>query len=344
MRIRALMIRIIRQFLRDRRTLALMLVAPLLILTLMSLIFNGDTYVPKIGISGVPGPVENALKETDAEVENVNAADVDAAKLLLQSGDYDAVLLFADERPQLVLEGSDPSKSKSVMLTIQTAFQKLLPASAQTEPSITYLYGSSDLVSFDWFGPVLIGVFSFFFVFLIAGIAFLRERTGGTLERIMASPMKRTDMVLGYVCGFGIFTLLQAGLIAWFSVDILGMLMVGSFGYVLLITALLALTALSLGILLSAFAANEFQMMQFIPLVIVPQVFFSGLFPLETIVSWLRVLSYAMPLTYGADALRTVMVKGGGWSDIAADVYVLVGFSLAFMLLNVAALKKYRSM
>lgn len=144
--------------------------------------------------------------------------------------------------------------------------------------------------------------------------------------------------------GFGLFTTIQASLISWFAIDVLDMMMEGSFWYVLLITFLLAMTALALGMLLSAFANNELQMVQFIPLVVVPQVFFSGLFNLDTMEQWLRSLSVIMPLTYGADALRDIMVRGEGFSAIAVDVYVLLGFTLLFMLLNVVALKKYRKL
>jgi ABC-2 type transport system permease protein len=200
------------------------------------------------------------------------------------------------------------------------------------------------MAAFDNFGPVLIGFFAFFFVFLISGVSFLRERTGGTLERLLASPLRRWEIVAGYVLGFGLFTMIQAALIAWFAVDVLGLMMEGSFGYVMLVTLLLSVTALTIGTFLSAFANNELQMIQFIPLVIVPQVFFSGLFNLDTMSEWLRWLSKLMPLYYGADALRDVMIRGKGWTDIAADVYVLIAFSLCIMALNVFALRKYRKL
>src|SRR5690606_14901045 len=137
------------------------------------------------------------------------------------------------------------------------------------------------------FSPVLIGLFAFFFVFLIAGISFLKERTSGTLERLLASPLKRWEIVAGYTVGFGIFTSLQAILIAGFTIKVLGSYMAGSFACVVLVMLLLSLTALSFGTFLSAFASTEFQMIQFIPIVIVPQVFFSGLFDLESISPWL---------------------------------------------------------
>ncbi|WP_367189400.1 ABC transporter permease [Thermobacillus sp. ZCTH02-B1] len=111
--------------------------------------------------------------------------------------------------------------------------------------------------TFDSLSPVLIGLFAFFFVFLIAGVSFLRERTGGTLERLLATPLRRWEIVAGYTAGFGIFTSLQAVLIAGYAVGVLGSMMAGSFGWVILIMLLLSLTALSLGTFLSAFADTE---------------------------------------------------------------------------------------
>jgi ABC-2 type transport system permease protein len=109
-------------------------------------------------------------------------------------------------------------------------------------------------------------------------------------------------------------------------------------------TLLLSMSALTLGTLLSAFAANELQMIQFIPLVIVPQIFLSGLFPLDTLPLWLQRAGLATPIYYGAQALMDIMIRGKGWSDIALDVFMLIGFSLLFMLLNVLALRKHRKM
>jgi ABC-2 type transport system permease protein len=145
------------------------------------------------------------------------------------------------------------------------------------------------------------------------------------------------------LAGFGLFTLLQGALIAWFSIGVLGLYMEGSIWLVLLINLLLTLTALTLGTLLSSYAGSEFQIIQFIPIVIVPQVFFSGLFSLEAMQPWLQKVSYAMPLYYGADAMRGIMLRGEGFADIQLDIYILLGFSLAFALLNVVALKKQRA-
>lgn len=342
MRINALVIRIIRQFLRDKRTLAMMLIAPLIILTMLHLVFNGDDYIPKVGLVNVPEPLMEKLDLKDAKVkeyESVKLAREDAA-----GQDIDGYIVF--EGPlldKIVLEGSDPSVNGAVMKWIQKATKPLLPANARLEMDVDYLHGSEDMGQFDYFGPVLLGFFAFFFVFIISGISFLRERTSGTLEKLLASPLHKWEIVMGYVIGFGIFTMLQATLIAWYAIYVLGMLMEGSFIYVLLITLMLSMTALTLGTLLSAFANNEFQMIQFIPIIIVPQFFFSGLINLDTISGWLSWLGRITPLYYAAEALRDIMVRGYGWDAIYGNLLIMAGFSAGFILLNILALRKHRA-
>lgn len=341
MKVRALVIRILRQLLHDKRTLALMLIAPLLILTLVSLVFHSNSYRPKIGTVHLPTAMTQGLSKETVSLSGYPSST--AALNALRDQKIDAYVDVANDRPNVVLEGSDPSKNKVILLDLQALSPaSSTPANARTSPRIEYLYGSANMSSFDNFGPVLIGFFAFFFVFLVAGISFLKERTSGTLERLVATPIKRWQIVIGYICGFGIFTTIQALLVTWFSVDVLGMMMKGQLINLLLITVFLSLTALTFGIFLSSFANSEFQMMQFIPIVIVPQVFFSGLFNLDTMVPWLRWLSKIVPLYYGADAMRNVMIRGEGFGDIATDLAVLLGLSLLFICLNVVTLRKYR--
>ncbi len=335
-----MMNRIWRQFLHDKRTLALMLIAPLLILTLVALVFNGNTYKPKIGTVHLPDPIVQSLATTNVKLyaydSTANALDA------MKKQRIDAYIALSDGRPEIMLEGSDPTINKAVLLDMQSLSQEISGESQSLRPIVKYLYGSPTMTSFDSFGPVLIGFFAFFFVFLVSGISFLKERTTGTLERLLATPIRRWEIVTGYVGGFGVFTMVQAILIAWYSVDVLGMMMVGQMLSLLVVTLLLSMTALTLGIFLSSFATSEFQMMQFIPLVIVPQVFFSGLFNIDTMATWLRWLSKVMPLYYGADAMRNIMVRGEDLGAIWLDLVVLLGFSAAFVLLNVLTLRKYR--
>lgn len=323
--------------------MALLIAAPLLVLTLMYLVFNGDTYQPKLGAIGMPKPLLQQLESGGAEVTVYeNAAEADNA---LEDGSLDAYISLQSGGTAVKLEGSDPAKNRAITMLIGQMAQKASQAAAETglpAPEFQYLHGSSEMTAFDSLGPVLIGVFAFFFVFLIAGVSFLKERTSGTLERLLATPLRRWEIVAGYILGFGLFTGIQAALIATYSIHALGLMMEGSLWLVLLITLLLSVTALSFGTFLSAFANTEFQMIQFIPIVIVPQIFFSGLFNMESMSPWLRWLSHLMPLKYGADALSSVMIRGEGWSSVAFDICLLAALSLFFMAANVLALRKHR--
>lgn len=336
MRAKAVMIRILLQLKHDKRTIGLMILAPILVLTLMSFIFNGATYNPKIGIVNAPLSFITNLENNDAIVARY---DESSAVEALKVGTVDAIINFESGVPKIKLEGSDPAKSKAVIMLVQSSVQKSMSA---PKLDITYLYGYKDMAAFDNFGPILIGFFVFFFVFLIAGVSFLGERTSGTLERLLATPIKRWEIVVGYLLGFGVFTIIQSCIIAWFSINVLNIMMVGSFSLVLLITILTAMVALSIGTFISAFANNELQMIQFIPIVIVPQVFFSGLFDLSTMAPWLRAIGRVTPLWYVADALRNIMIRGKGLSDIWFDIIVLTLTCIVFAIANVFALKKHR--
>ncbi|MBC1777993.1 ABC transporter permease [Listeria booriae] len=386
MRVMAIVKRIANQFRRDKRTLALMFIAPLILITLINYLFDGDAVDPKVGVQGVSSEMVAQLKDTDIKVKQYDA--VSNVKNTIKSDDLDAFIKQDGADVQLTFENSDPGVSKQIQMKLQAALmaeqkdamkqlgesmqetaakvqqslavvakqyaaqtgQQLdipkvnlqIPDQQQLAISTDYIYGDADTTFFDTIGPIFIGFFVFFFVFLIAGISFLRERTTGTLERLMATPIKRWELETGYLLGFGIFALAQSIIVALYSIHVLDMVQMGSIWYVLLITLMLAMVALTLGILLSTFANNEFQIVQFIPIVIVPQVLFCGIFPLEGMANWLQWIAHIMPLYYGADALTSIMVKGEGFAGFATDFYILVGFALVFMILNIFALKKYR--
>ncbi|WP_335872783.1 ABC transporter permease [Bacillus sp. 2205SS5-2] len=330
MRILAFVKRIMLQLFRDKRTLALMFLAPLFILTLLWLIFDADPYTASIGV------VADSSIQEQFETKGAQAVSESEAYALIETGELDGFILLTGT-PTVVVEGSDPSVTKAVMKDVQEWFAK-----EETSLQMEYVHGNEEMAMFDSFGPILLGFFVFFFVFLVSGVSFLRERTSGTLERLLASPLKIWEMVLGYIAGFGIFTMIQAAIISFFSIYVLDMLMVGNVSLVLTVIVLLSFSALTLGILLSAFAKNELQMMQFIPLVVVPQIFFSGLFNLETISEWLSWIGPITPLYYAGSALRDVMLRGAEISDLTGDLLALLLFSFVFILLNIAALKKYR--
>ncbi|MEB9507849.1 ABC transporter permease [Bacillus anthracis] len=337
MRVTGVIIRIIRQFFRDKRSLAMMFGAPMLLLWLLSLVFTQKDYVPHIAVVDMPAQLVKVMKNQEALIYEYNT---EKAMSELENQKVDAVIRLENGKMNIVLEGSDSSKNRAVLQILQKSTEK--NDISIMKPEVNYLHGSKNFTMFDGLGPVLIGFFTFFFVFILSGVSFVRERLSGTLERLLSTPIKRWEIVVGYIIGFGIFAFIQSIIIVSFSVYILDLYVAGSIWLTLLITCMLSLTALTLGTFLSAYANNEFQMIQFIPLVIVPQIFFSGLFPIESMNKWLQMLGKLFPLTYGADAMRQVMIRNQGFTEIVLDLTVLLLFSILFAVGNVFALKKHR--
>ncbi|MFF2449023.1 ABC transporter permease [Neobacillus sp. NPDC058068] len=352
MRILALIKRICQQMFRDKRTLALLFVAPLLILTLMFFLFNGNTVDPKLGVLKVDSGLVDAFKKADIKVKQYEFVTKDT----VVDDDLDGLLQQDNGKLKLTLRNDDPSNAKVLQMkvnqVIAAEFQaKIMLKSSGPAPTVTpksidvnYVYGNADTVFFDVLSPILVGFFVFFFVFIISGIGLLRERTTGTLERLLSTPIRRAEIVTAYLVGYGIFAVIQTMIVVFYAINVLDIVLAGSIWNVLLINLLLALVALSLGILLSTFAASEFQMIQFIPIAVIPQIFFAGIFPLEGMANWLQAVAKIIPMYYAGDALKGVMYKGASFSEISGDLLALVIFAAIFILLNIISLKKYRTL
>jgi ABC-2 type transport system permease protein len=182
---------------------------------------------------------------------------------------------------------------------------------------------------------------AFFFTFLLTCVSFLRERSSGTMERLLASPVKRAEIVLGYLLGFGFFALIQSLIILLFTVYVLQAKLVGSLASAFAIEAALVAVAVVMGIFFSFYARNELQVIQFIPIVIIPQVVVSGfVVPLETMWWPLRWLAHAMPMTYANRALRAVIIRGSDLGSTLGDVGILIGFVVLFTLLAARLIKR----
>lgn len=338
MRIASLVTRITQQMRRDRRTLALFFLAPLLILTLMYFIFDTEASDLKIVVTGSDEMIVKALKKADFQV----TADEEFSQEKMIEKDTDGWLHVENGKMKLTLLNDEPTRAKAVQMQMMQGLQ----GNEKSAPSIEekYVYGDANTKGFDTFSPMLVSFFVFFFVFLIAGIALLKERTSGTLERLLATPIKRYEIVAGYVIGYGLFALVQTIIVVLYAVNVLDIVLVGSIWLVLLTNILVALVALSLGTLLSSFATSEFQMVQFIPLVIVPQVFFTGIFPLDGMSDWLQKIGKVMPLYYASDAMNGIMYKGFTFNEVLLDLLILLAFAIVFITINIISLKKYRAL
>ena len=336
MRVIALAKRIVKQIGGDKRTIALIFLAPLLVLTLIYMVLDYSGASIRVGI--INAPLEYVERLPDHNLTPLRLSEA-AASAALEAGQITAYIDIVNGKPYIEADGSDPGKAAQAIQALQQAMAPPAAPRADLRARITYRYGAENLSGFDNFGAVLIGFIAFFFVFLLSGISFLHERTSGTLEKLLSTPIRRWQIVAGYVCGFGIITALQSVFIAVYCVFVLRIMLAGSFMLVVLITLLGALNALTLGALISTGANSEFQMMQFIPIIVIPQVFFSGLFDIS---ASLARIGRIMPLYYIAEALRTVMLKGGGFYDIWPLLAVILSFSLLFMIANVLLLKKHR--
>ncbi|WP_242626778.1 ABC transporter permease [Bacillus luti] len=336
--------RVILQTLNDKRSVAMILVAPLFALTLIYFLLGNSNYVPTIGINKntMSAPLVAALKEQDLKVVDVSNNNAQHSKQYLKDHkDVDAIFTISERSGMDITMYEPSSKGAKAVSEIQKAMTSLNPSA---KVNMSYVYGEQGESTFDSLGYVFLGLFSFLFVFIISGMALVRERSGGTLERLLMTPIKRGQVILGYTIGYGVFAIIQAILIVLYAVYVLKLTSVGSIGWILVAMVLLAVTAVSFGAMISVFASSELQVVQLIPFTIIPQVFFSGLIPLDLIPYHLGNLCYIMPVYYGVAAIKGVMVYGDGFLQIWGYLFGLIVYALLLYLINTRALKKYRSL
>ncbi|PSK97520.1 ABC-2 type transport system permease protein [Haloactinopolyspora alba] len=192
---------------------------------------------------------------------------------------------------------------------------------------------------FDVVGPALLAIFPFLVMFLVTSIATLRERTSGTLERLLAMPTGKLDFLLGYAVAFGSVALVQAGATAAVAVGLLDMQTAGPAWILVVVAVFDALLGVALGLFVSAFASTEFQVVQFMPALILPQFLLCGLLvPRDELPDVLGAVSDVLPLSYAVDAMRDVQAATD--PAVAGDVLVVVGFSVALLALGAATLRR----
>jgi ABC-2 type transport system permease protein len=385
-RIFAVARRIAQGFRRDERTLGLVFVVPIVVTALLGWVLGDQKDISvKVLVVNQAGPTGQGIvgAMTAAAIAASNGTSVGgtdtevAAVAAIRSGNADLAIVIpstlladvsAGRRPTLMVisEGTDPSAEGARFAKLQALLasvaQALAPpgSPAALVPTIERktVYLSPDANTVDVLAPVFLGYFGYFFVFLLTGISFLRERIGGTLERLLATPVTRGEIVLGYSLGFGLFATLQVivltlfilnaipvpsiGPIPAFSIG-LGVASAGSPVLAFLLAVLLALGAVNLGIFLSTFARTELQVIQFIPLVIVPQGLLGGIFwPIDRLPDILQAVAHVLPMTYAVDGLREVMLKGADLSSqtVELDLAVLAGIAIFFVVLATATIKR----
>ena len=376
-RIAAIAGRIISQFRRDHRTLGLLFMAPILVMSILGYVFRSqESTTVNVALSNEDNPpagqssaaqsvIERLRENDDLVITEMSRSDAEQA---VRDGTQRVAIVFGPDFTkdlrtdrktaiELIVEGSNPGQAssalglvgQSIMASAPVIFRELAPpavASAfpQTLPleiKATRLNGRDDLKMLDFFAPMFIAYIGFFLIFLLTSVSFLRERTQGTMERLAASPVKRLELVLGYMLGFGFFAMLQALVMLLFTIYVLQVKYTGSLVAIFVVTLALVLGAVNLGIFLSAFARNELQAIQFIPIVILPQVFLSGLlWPVQDMPGWLQAIARVMPLTYAIEALTDIMIRGRSLLDNALPLSALFGFAALVAALAALTVKR----
>ena len=377
-RVRAVFVRIVAQFRRDKRTLALLFAAPLAIIALLGWVLSSSSSssvrlaVVNEASQQVVGQaaavkIEDALAGQPSIVLDRSVTDDAAARQALKDKTLDMVIVVPPDfslqsrRLDILTLGLNPAGEASSLPAVQKALlSELADQAGAVLPTIdrTTVYGSPDATQLDTLAPVVVGFFVYFFVFILTGISFLRERIGGTLERLLATPVSRAEIVLGYSLGFGFFATLQIALVLAFVIGRvtvpaigpmpeigigLGVKTIGNPLIAYLLVLVLGLGAVSLGIFLSTFARSEFQILQFIPIVIVPQGLLGGFFwPIEQLPSLLQPVARILPVTYAIDGLRQVMIAGADLSsgEVLLDLGVLAAIAAVFVVLASATIRR----
>jgi ABC-2 type transport system permease protein len=188
--------------------------------------------------------------------------------------------------------------------------------------TLVYYLFEKQIGVFDEIGLIMLGLFPFAIMFLITSIAMLRERTSGTLERLLTTPLHKPDLLFGYGLAFGLVAAVQAGVATGLAYWAFGLDTLGSPWLVILIAVADSILGVALGLFFSAFAQSEFQAVQFMPAVVFPQIFLCGLFaPRDQMAPWMHALSNVMPLTYAVQGLQEVgahaVPTGLMWRDLA---------------------------
>ncbi|MDM7998474.1 MAG: ABC transporter permease [Dehalococcoidia bacterium] len=353
----------------DRRTVALMFLAPAVAMCVFGLAFSGDVK----DVNAVVVNQDNAtisvsqavISNLDEEVLNITYLnDVEEAVRRVKNGDAYAAIIFPEGFTEsLLMKRANPSYpgdttirvradksnfnvanaitkcvSEAVLKTAQQAGQDL-PMSVDAEDAI---YGKGAKFA-DFFVPGVMAFAVFLLTTLLTLISFVGERTTGNLERLQSTPLRESELVLGYAIAFSIIGMLQTIVLLVIGVAAFHIMIVGNIVLAFVVIALLAVVSLSLGILLSSLAKREAQAIQFFPLIILPTFLLAGIFwPVEAIPQWLRPLSYAIPPSYAVDAIRSVMLRGWGIGGIWIDIVALCGFAAAFLAAAVLSLKRGR--
>jgi ABC-2 type transport system permease protein len=326
----------------------------------------GSSFIIHEGLFLAQNITQNLNTETLSLHENMNSDD---ARTIVREGKAWAAIVFpanftqsflaslmtpetvSSPKIELYLDGSNPTIISAILREVTQSIQKTLKELSSflnithTDIPITieplYIYGGGDTRFIDYFAPGVVSFAIMMVTTMITIILFVNERRNGTLQRLLASPATEGEIVVGYALAFAVIGVLQSIVVLVAAILLFDITIVGNILLALIVILLLAFGHQGLGILLSAGAKNELQAIQFIPLILFPSILLAGLFwPIESIPGYLQPLSYVIPLRYGIDAERAIMLRGWGFGEIWVDMCVLILFAILTLTASVLLLKR----
>jgi ABC-2 type transport system permease protein len=351
----------------------MLFLAPIFAMCVFGVAFSGDVEGVNVIIinqdQGFTPPMGNTtyLSETiishlDTKVLNIqNSNNVDEARQKVTDGQASAVIIFPEnftrnavsktqnssypDSGQIIIQGDDSITNikNAILKTVNQALSDTMTAEG-VNPALKVtsepIYGQ-DAEFIDFFVPGILAFVVYLLTTILTLITFVGERSNGTLERVLATPVTEGEVVTGYAVTFGTLGIIQVALLLSIAILVFNIMVVGNVLLAFLAVAILAVTCQALGILLSSLAKRPEQAIQFFPFVVLPAFLLSGVFwPIQAIPEWLRPFSYLVPPTYAVDACRAVMLKGWGLEKIWPDLAALVLFAILFLGLAVWSLKR----
>jgi ABC-2 type transport system permease protein len=238
--------------------------------------------------------------------------------------------ILASTIHRILLQLRHDRRTLAILLVVPSLLLALLSVMFDANP-----------VLFDRVGVTMLGIFPTIMMFLVTSIVMLRERQSGTLERLFTTPVGKLDLLFGYGIAFGIVAALQGTITAAVGYWLLGLDFAGNVGLAILIAVANAVLGVALGLLCSAFARTEFQAVQFMPIVVLPQLLLCGLFvPRDAMVGWLQAISDVLPMTYAVEALQQVGVHADPTGTMWRDLVIVAGAALVALVLAAATLRR----
>jgi len=336
------------QLSHDRRTVAFILVVPLVLILVFGYGFGGTpSHIATVVVNQDRGPagaaflaaLPSGVLDLSSASSNTSAwSDVNSGSAwaaIVIGPNFTAMAKTGTVEVTLYLDGTSPTVASAVVGAVQTALARTFSGNGSAAPvriASDYVYGSASTPFIDTIAPGIMALAILFITTVLSIIVLVRERSAGLLERLFASPLRPAEFVAGHALGLCVVVLAQAAVLFASALLIFHATFTGNLLFAYGVLLLFGVGNLGLGMLLSALARSEFQAIQFIPLLLIPQILFAGaLFPIEAIPVAFRPVSDILPLTYAARALQDILLRGWGVAGVAWDLLALTIYAVLML-------------